>query len=263
MGTLSGCNIKTTELATAKKTISVSLIGGLGNWMFMIGAGLTIADRTGRNFVMRPYMVQGYHHDMKLHCDKIQSFFVTRESEPVCIIKENAAGETCESIVHRISTKDDDHVVILGFFQRPEFLHTFLHNIIPPSVELPHYFIHVRRGDYVGLNLLLPLIYYEKSMKFFSGVPLIFSNDPHWCQEQVIFKGGIISSTRNSLQILAEMKSCQGGICANSSLSYIGAWLQNRTHRICMPGRWFSEDVSHNRPSWATIIHFNKTAALV
>jgi hypothetical protein len=112
------------------------------------------------------------------------------------------------------------------------------------------YFLHVRRGDYVGnphhfINLSN---YYNKclaaiSPELNSGTPLfVFSDDIPYCRE--MFKNININITfieDNEINSLWIMSLCgKGGICANSTFSWWGGWLnENSDKKVFFPSRFF------------------------
>lgn len=131
-------------------------------------------------------------------------------------------------------------------------------------------FIHVRRGDYLELQdyyNICDVSYYENGLSNFSEDcnVLIFSDDVEWCKEQNIFKDDrfMISDFKIYYQHksfsanrmydwlipyydLCLMSLCNGGIIANSSLSWWGAWLQNNLNKkIIAPKKWFGPKNIH------------------
>jgi len=135
------------------------------------------------------------------------------------------------------------------------------------SVSERPIFLHVRRGDpnladkrgfkwaYVNLqdqHPVQPLEYYEKALKEFpEDVPVIvFSDSIEWCKEQEFFAPDrfMFSESTDTHEDgalvpfvdLCLMTLCNGGITANSSLSWWGAFLQkDRTRKIVSPQMWF------------------------
>ena len=131
-------------------------------------------------------------------------------------------------------------------------------------------FIHIRRGDYVNQPDNHPVCstsYYESSLNNFKDTSsvLIFSDDPEWCKSQELFSDDrfLISefnltynqtSDTNDGRVkslipyydLCLMSMCQGGIIANSSMSWWGAWMiQNPTQPIVAPNPWFGKNYNH------------------
>ena len=127
-------------------------------------------------------------------------------------------------------------------------------------------FLHVRRGDpnlvdARGFELSYtkcsdqhppqPLEYYEEALKLFSEDQevVVVSDSPEWVMEQELFKPDrfYVSTPEEKYPDgsytpyvdLCIMSNCKGGIIANSSLSWWGAWLQNGAGKIVAPKMWF------------------------
>ena len=146
---------------------------------------------------------------------------------------------------------------------------TFKKEILEPCKEIVDelenpIFMHVRRGDYVvnpSAHPMCPISYYEKALELFdeNSPVLVFSDSIEWCKEQEFFQGDRFmlseydekySQTADTLLgrqntlipyfDLCMMTLCNGGIIANSTMSWWGAWLmENKTQPIVAPKPWF------------------------
>ena len=146
---------------------------------------------------------------------------------------------------------------------------TFKKEILEPCKEIVDelenpVFMHVRRGDYVvnpSAHPMCPISYYEKALEVFdeNSPVLVFSDSIEWCKEQDFFQGDRFmlseydekySQTADTLLgkqntlipyfDLCMMTLCNGGIIANSTMSWWGAWLmENKTQPIVAPKPWF------------------------
>ena len=146
---------------------------------------------------------------------------------------------------------------------------TFKKEILEPCKEIVDelenpIFMHVRRGDYVvnpSAHPMCPISYYEKALELFdeNSPILVFSDSIEWCKEQDFFQGDRFmlseydekySQTADTLLgkqntlipyfDLCMMTLCNGGIIANSTMSWWGAWLmENKTQPIVAPKPWF------------------------
>ena len=132
--------------------------------------------------------------------------------------------------------------------------------------------LHIRRGDNIGRPDWYPIPvveHYEYLLdKYFENKPiLICSDDLDWVKEQELFKDdrfhlsetrvyypdtvlngkGEMETSLVPYYDLCMMTLCNGGIIANSSLSWWGAWLQkNRTNPVIAQDPWFGEKLSFN-----------------
>jgi hypothetical protein len=174
-----------------------------------------------------------------------------------------------------------DNVNLHDYFQSPKYFSniedqiredfTFKAEILDPCQEIMSdlespIFLHVRRGDYVNsqnAHPVCPVEYYKEALTHFGDeVPvLVFSDDIDWCQEQELFAGDRFmlseynekypqscdtNDGRQNALIpyfdMCMMTLCSGGIMANSSMSWWGAWLiSNPTQPIIAPKQWFGE----------------------
>jgi hypothetical protein len=120
-------------------------------------------------------------------------------------------------------------------------------------------FIHVRRGDYTYLpkyDLKLFDRYYPEAIERFNKKHLdvffyVLSNDPDWCSQQQIFqKFNFQIVYCNEVIGLWLMQCCKyGGICANSSYSWWGGWLNKMTNNnseIIFPSRIMNDNKDYS-----------------
>jgi hypothetical protein len=137
------------------------------------------------------------------------------------------------------------------------------------SIEGEPIFLHVRRGnpnlvDARGFKWSYtqcssqhppqPLEYYVEALKQFSeDQPVVVCSDsPEWVREQEFFSDDrfLISEPEEKYSDgsytpyvdLCLMSLCSGAIIANSSLSWWGAWLQNKRGTVVAPKIWFGPD---------------------
>ena len=152
---------------------------------------------------------------------------------------------------------------------------TFKDEILEPCKEIIDeldnpIFMHLRRGDYAvnpDAHPMCPLEYYEEGLTHFDkDVPvLVFSDDIGWCKEQSFFDDDRFmlsefdekySQTCDTLfgkqqalipyYDLCLMTLCTGGIIANSTMSWWGAWLMDyQIQPIIYPTQWFGGYYDH------------------
>lgn len=149
--------------------------------------------------------------------------------------------------------------------------YTFKKEILEPCKEIigelyRPIFIHVRRGDYLSnpnAHPVCPIEYYERALSYFDSESpvLVFSDDIEWCKEQNLFESDrfmlseyeeryphtcdTLEGRQRSLIPyfdLCMMSLCSGGIIANSTMSWWGAWLiDNPSQPIVAPRKWFGD----------------------
>jgi len=226
--------------------ITVHLQGGLGNQLFQLGFLDYIQYKSGR---------QIYLSDLKSPSSKHSSeqYFESIFQEWKGIYKDTAASCIHEhpKMIQQEWDMYPENTCYVGYFQRYEYLEhikqsfinklNFNEKILEKYPELnKKTFIHVRGGDYNGnsfheLNLTS---YYKKCME---KTPLkdfvIFTNDISYSKRYFHDIPIIQESEIDSLYLMSQ---CGGAICANSSFSWWGAYL-NSERPIFMPSKWFND----------------------
>ena len=117
----------------------------------------------------------------------------------------------------------------------------------------------------------MALEYYAKALDKFKSDRnvIIFSDDTEWCKQQELFSGDrfLVSEPTDKYSDgsyepfvdLCIMSLCSGAIIANSSLSWWGAWLQNKRGKVVAPKQWFGTDYKDKNtkdlycPEWIVI----------
>jgi len=94
--------------------------------------------------------------------------------------------------------------------------------------------VHVRRSDYVGLDIALPVSYYKKAIEIIDNpdIEYIFiSDDPAFVESEFCYITNKYVSKNNEivdLQLLINADIC---ILSSSSFSWWGAWLNNNKNK--------------------------------
>jgi hypothetical protein len=138
--------------------------------------------------------------------------------------------------------------LIRGFFKfNSETIKKAKNNFpsFPKDVEFVS--IHLRRGDYVGLQQFHPIMdsdyYFEAMNEFMEGnyCFLIFSDDIAYCKELFGKQENIVYIEGNNPEIdMCMMSICHHNVIANSSFSWWGAWLNtNPNKKVVAPKKWF------------------------
>ena len=226
--------------------LAVYLQGGLGNQLFQLAAAETLARETNRTLCMTNYKSPDTGHSKASYYKTIFSDFVS------CPLLNAVCMEFKEISYHRIrilpSLSETPNLCMNGFFQNWEYISpTFIERLRLPTIpETDTAFVHIRGGDYVnnsyhdvGLRS-----YYEKAVKLFPSNTLfyVFTNDLDYAKTMDFLKEvPHVFIIADEVISLAMMSRCsRGGICANSSFSWWGAFLNpNRT--ITMPGTWYRD----------------------
>jgi hypothetical protein len=259
-------------------TISYNQLGSngrLGNQMFQYAGLRGIASHRGFDWLIpRPESYGDSNYGL-FDCFEMSS--VNKKNFGYLNTQSIATGQFHFS--QEFFDNCPDNVNLHDYFQSSKYFSniediirkdfTFKKEVLNPCKEIVSelenpIFIHVRRGDYVNSQNAHPVCsveYYKEALTHFDNeVPvLVFSDDIEWCKDQELFsddrflmseyqekypqKCDTNDGKQNALIPyfdLCMMSLCSGGIIANSSMSWWGAWLiNNPTQPIIAPNPWF------------------------
>jgi hypothetical protein len=226
--------------------LTVHLQGGLGNQLFQLAFLDYVQYKSGR-----PIYLSDLKSPKTIHSS--EQYFETIFKEWRVLYKYLSASYIHEhpKMIQQEWGMYPGNTCYVGYFQRYEYLEpikeSFIKKLRFNTSILEKYpdlnkktFIHVRGGDYRG-NLFHEInltSYYSKCM---SKTPLkefvIFTNDISYAREKFPDIPVIQESEVDSLYLMSQCGAC---ICANSSFSWWGAYL-NSERPIFMPSRWFND----------------------
>lgn len=265
-------------------TISYNRLGSngrLGNQMFQYAALRGIAVNRGFDWLIpRPDSYGDSNYGL-FDCFKMESVqesnFGTLNAQSV------STGEF--HFIQEFFNKCPDNVNLHDYFTSEKYFsnvkdiirkdYTFKDEILNPCKEIVDdlknpIFLHVRRGDYLVKPEAHPactIYYYEKALEHFDkeSPVLVFSDDIDWCKGQKLFQDDRFMLSEYNEKYpqtcdtlygrqqalipyfdLCLMSLCTGGIIANSTMSWWGAWLiENPTQPIVAPNPWFGSLYQH------------------
>lgn len=166
----------------------------------------------------------------------------------------------------------DDNSYIYGYFQTEKYFSTIKNDLIEAFTlkeELDDQnkklivkiksenavSIHIRRGDYINSPFtLLDMSYYQQAIELIKKRVenpkfYIFANDNDWVARNFdllnINKTIVIHNQGDrSYMDMILMSHCKHNICANSSFSWWGAWLNQCTDKlVIVPKKWLKNKV--------------------
>ena len=222
--------------------LTVNVVGGLGNQMFQLAALLSIARKTGRT----PYLTTLANPSPHSSVSYFDTIFYRFRSMLMSTAEPVPISETNWTHTIRFHT----NVQLTGYFQdwryvEQEFINLLL---LPPGGVERHpgvhdgIFLHIRGGDYVGNSYHDVGLdtYYARAVAMFPGAHFfLVTNDVDYAMSKPFLKDLHYTLVKEpELETLYLMSQCAGGICANSSFSWWGAFL-NPHRKIVMPDRWY------------------------
>lgn len=260
--------------------ITSQLKGGIGNVMFQVAAGYGLAAKlkAGISFdLFEPSMIQqrmSYHGTTNYsYADNILSNISNHKFDGKIIwklVNEHQIDPRIKNLKKMVNR--DVNYKLSGYFQSEVYFQHIRDEIckiynIPRYIE--HYIrekynhiyknnktvsLHVRRGDYLNLPESHPLC----SLKYYHDAVdrlvdndtkvLIFSDDIKWCRDNFKNKKFIYIQELDFI-CLYMMTKCNHNIIANSSFSWWGAWLNDKTDKqVIAPRPWLS--TSHRDSQW-------------
>lgn len=233
------------------------LMGGLGNMMYQLASVYCIAKQTNHSFGINNIPMPPTSHSSTDYKQNILKPWIPY------LTKAKICHTIFEHKLHPINfneiTQIDNSSIVrmLGYFQNSSYLEPYKDEVlklfdISLTSNLQHkyddideaYFLHVRRGDYVGnVNHEFNLEnYYKQSLSHINkGIAYIVSNDLNWCSswDQLNdIRYRLIDE--NDVNTLTLMKYCKyGGIGVNSSFSWWGLYLNTNRPHLILPKKWF------------------------
>ena len=158
---------------------------------------------------------------------------------------------------------------IINLFLPTEEFKVKLKNLYPNIFEKNSVSIHVRRGDYLGISEVLPVLdksYFDFCVKGFKKSNIfIFSNDKEWVKSNLNYDNTVVVEGLEDYEELWAISLCNHNIMSNSSFSWWGSYLNlNKNKKVFVPSIWFGPKGEKNYQSiyendWKKIlVTFNK-----
>jgi hypothetical protein len=261
--------------------VTVELSGGFANRVFQILAAQHIAEKTKRTFVLvDTFILENAHQAVDETMRELDILFkglpmyVGEPTEWLPVVEEQYTWYTYNvEFLHRNKGKN---IVLKGFFQNELYFPRQMPSIeVRPRINT--YFLHLQFGEYLNTVHDVGLaVYYRKAiqnilMNSQLSTFIVFSNEPdkvdEYIQNEIQYPiRYTISHAGTPLTVLKEMAECSGGICSNSSLSYLGAYFQRKPRgKIFMPDIWMKtipkKQMVGFYPAWA-LVYTIRDAAL-
>jgi len=247
--------------------VSAQMSGGFGNRIFQILAGLGYAERTGKQFVFFEEHITNNPHTPPVKMrTMLYAWFpqVTIYRGKVSWIDYVDTGSPIPDMT--------GSVAIRGNFQNDAFFSPTARETFkiptPPtrvlnvdSIDFTHsYFIHFRLGDYVGSDWDVDLTSYypDAARRILLQDPqatfLVFTEEP----DKVDMKKFKFPTMKMAMMPVVDiwetlwlMSRCNGGICANSTFSWIGGYASRGNGPFYLPNVWKRDGSARGLATWA------------
>lgn len=237
---------------------SAFLMGGLGNQMFQIAHAFAQGERKNIKTIFKPIAsgkMQG-NKPNKYLTNIFRNFQFENEIPNLKRISENGWFFT------KINPEWNQPIEFYGYFQssqnfygfdsiiKEKFRPTdeFLSKIFAIYPQLEHknnLSLHVRRGDYLTVSHILPVIskeYIDYCVNEINDYDylFVFSDDKQWVKNNLDYPNMIIVEGLEDYEELWTMSLCKNNIMSNSSFSWWGVYLSNFDNKQVMcPYPWF------------------------
>jgi len=255
--------------------IAVQLEGRLGNQLFQYAFAYAASKKLGVSFYLdksiEPILLYQYFEvktDVFYLFDKyLFSIKGFKSLFTLHLRKGFYKSVRCFLNLSKIDIGDTDielnkirnHSVIHGFFQSTAYFEPFekevlaffkikdtcryefekIYNALPQDRKL--IVVHVRRTDYIGLSMALPLSYFEKAIALYDQIQYYYvfvSDDPLFIEKHFSYIENKYVSTHSEIIDLQFLMNADICILSNSSFSWWGAYLNKKAVKIIVPKFW-------------------------
>jgi hypothetical protein len=225
--------------------LDVHLMGGLGNQLFQMAALHSVARTTGRTPIVTNIAHISPHRGVSYFDTILQRWKGSHTIVPTSTIEESTHIHSDWAAL--LEGRGD--VRMVGYFQEYRYIASdFIDTLVFPTDCLEKYpdigtmvFLHIRGGDYIGhpVHDVGLDAYYRRAIALFPGAHFaVFTNDRPYAESKKWLRD--IPHTfidEPDVESLLLMSKCKGGICANSTFSWWGAYL-NRNRTLVLPDVW-------------------------
>ena len=249
--------------------------GRLGNQMFQYAFIRGMSKRYGYDFIIPDANANRFDNYGLFDCFELKGCKTGEGSYPTSECRDTAFNqkfldECTDNTNYSGVFQTEKYFANATEELRKDF--TFHKEILDPCQEFINsvgdvIFLHVRRGNsnlvgnrgekwsYQMLQDYHPLMkkeYYLEALSHFdeSKKVIVLSDTIDWCKKQDWLQDDRFLFSDSSYEVfddgasvpyidLCLMSLCSGGIIANSSMSWWGAWLQNDTGKIIAPNPWY------------------------
>ena len=246
--------------------VSVRLGAGIGNRIFQVLAALGYSEKFQKKCVISRSNINNGTQPHEKNLDELISRIfpdvkMVDSLQNITVINEHN-GFTYTPLFNSLT-----NVLLTGYFQNENYFPSSSRIPILRTTSYPNtYFIHIRAGDYLKSPVFNHdlSVYYAKCISILGPNVkyIVFSNDNVYATEYLkkFNIDYVLSDKIDQLEVLVEMANCEGGICANSSFSWLGAFFQDKKiGKRFMPSVWLNgSDCKGVYPKWATIVDVNK-----
>lgn len=226
--------------------------GGLGNQLFQIAAGLSLAKNINVDFKL----VRG-QHNLPQQGTRIDNYYSNIfKNIKLCDELPKNLIPYHENFFNYSELPRIDNIALVGYFQSEKYFNYNSHYIRDifdfPYLETREGYVsvHFRQGDYrknPAFHHIQNVDYFHKAIETVGHYKklLIFSDSE--IPKEFNFKNMEIIKSSNDLEDMSIMSSCEHNIISNSTFSWWAAWFnKNVNKKIVAPKIWFGPEGPKN-----------------
>lgn len=268
--------MSSSEHKNDQKSITIAVLGGLGNQLFQIATALEYARKYNRKLFLFPIPgnLRPFYWDSILQA--YQSHLVNDDGYDAAFREPSFRyTEIPEFQAQRLS--------VYGYYQSSKYFPTtfqeFKNSLVLPSFHSSLQFqddikdkqiviVHARRGDYlnaISFHGITSDEYYQNALKVIkekvkNPIFVLMSDDEKFWEMNTVFKeeNVLVWRETDELKTLSMMTKGNHFILANSSFSWWGAMLSDRKGLVIAPKSWFGQNGPRDtddiyEPEWIRI----------
>jgi len=216
------------------------LQGGLGNQMFQISYTISESKKYGVQYKFKPeaYTPMQAHQPSKYIDNIYRNIDFSMNDE------EYNNSLVFNGYFQSLRYFKDCVEEIKELFSPSEHFLKKIYQIYPDLCSTRSCSIHIRRGDYLSISDILPVIdisYINSSIEMLGHHdPLfVFSDDKDWVKNNLNYNNIVIVENLEDYEELWMMSLCKNNIISNSTFSWWGSFLnKNIDKKIVAPSLW-------------------------
>lgn len=220
--------------------ITSFLQGGLGNQMFQIANTISESRKYKIQYKFKPEAYTPMQANQP--CKYINNIY--RNLDFSMTNEEYGNSLILNGYFQSLKYFKDYSNEIKELFSPSEDFLKKIYQIYPQLYSQKSLSIHVRRGDYLSISDILPVIdisYINSSLEMLGEheVIFVFSDDKSWVKNNLNYNNLIIVENLEDYEELWMMSLCKNNIISNSTFSWWGSFLnKNIDKKVVAPSLW-------------------------
>ena len=235
-----------------------NICGGVGNQLFQIAAGYSLAldnnDKYAINYNLQHNLIQGntkhkYRDNLYKDIPSTDEVPANQYQEPhhhYAPLPYTAPGMILHGYLQseKYFTKHKEDIKQLFTF--PKEIKLKISKALS-ALKLKSgkqvVGIHVRRGDYLqnpNIHPTCTVEYYKEAIsKFKNSIFIVATDTPLWVKQNLCCDNVILCNSSNELEDMYMLSQCDSVIMSNSTFAWWGAYLGKEKAQVIVPKIWF------------------------